>query len=80
MDIEVELKEPLDVLTEVAIKKKYDKKSSSLDPASFDPKEKYNGPPTLIAEQEPMLSLEKLRHSIHDIEKGPFMGIQKIKE
>ena len=46
------------------------------DPANaFDPKEKY---PQLTMNMEPMLSLEMLRHAIHDVEHGPFAGGQKI--
>ncbi|MGB3008316.1 MAG: carboxypeptidase-like regulatory domain-containing protein [Chitinophagaceae bacterium] len=46
------------------------------DPANnFDPKERY---PELKIDMEPMLSLEMLRHAIHDIEHGPFQGGQKI--
>ncbi|HOZ68172.1 MAG TPA: carboxypeptidase-like regulatory domain-containing protein [Chitinophagaceae bacterium] len=46
------------------------------DPVNaFDPKEKY---PQLTMNMEPMLSLEMLRHAIHDIEHGPFSGGQKI--
>ncbi|MBI5373631.1 MAG: carboxypeptidase regulatory-like domain-containing protein [Sphingobacteriales bacterium] len=51
-------------------------KAQKNDPAnSFDPKERY---PELKIEMEPMLSLEMLRHAIHDIEHGPFEGGQKI--
>ena len=42
---------------------------------NFDPKERY---PVLSMNMEPMLSLEMLRHAIHDIEHGPFEGGQKI--
>ena len=34
--------------------------------------------PEITANNEPMLSLEMLRHGMHDIEKGPFAGVQKI--
>ena len=51
-------------------------KAQQKDPAnSFDPKERY---PELRIDMEPMLSLEMLRHAIHDIEHGPFQGGQKI--
>ncbi|MGB5029780.1 MAG: carboxypeptidase regulatory-like domain-containing protein [Chitinophagaceae bacterium] len=51
-------------------------KAQKNDPAnSFDPKERY---PELRIDMEPMLSLEMLRHAIHDIEHGPFEGGQKI--
>lgn len=51
-------------------------KAQQKDPANqFDPKEKY---PELSIKMEPMLSLEMLRHAIHDIEHGPFEGGQKI--
>ncbi len=41
----------------------------------FDPKLEY---PSLNISMEPMLSLEMLRHAIHDVEHGPFEGGQKI--
>ena len=51
-------------------------KAQQKDPANqFDPKEKY---PELRIDMEPMLSLEMLRHAMHDIEHGPFEGGQKI--
>ncbi len=51
-------------------------KAQTNDPAnSFDPKIKH---PELRIDMEPMLSLEMLRHAIHDIEHGPFEGGQKI--
>lgn len=73
-DIRTVEKEGKELFMQKAGEKEY--LNQQKDPVNaFDPKEKY---PALSMNMEPMLSLEMLRHAIHDVEHGPFAGGQKI--